>query len=405
MTDPARAAPTARGAGPALVLAVTLAIQSLVSMAVLAVPSIAPAMAARLQVSPALVGAYVTLVYLGAVFASMAAGPLVLRHGALRVSQWGLAACAGGLALMALLPSAVAVVLGALLVGLGYGPITPASSHLLARSTPAHRASLVFSLKQTGVPLGGVLAGALVPPAVVASGVASALWMVCAGCLACAVVAQPLRRQLDADRDAARPAGIAGLGGPLRLVVSHAALRRLAAVSFVFSAVQMCLAAYLVTYLSTSLAMPLVAAGATLAAAQVGGVVGRVLWGWIADRWVPPSRMLALLGLLMAACTSATAALQTGAPAVLVLALVVVFGASATGWNGVYLAEVARRAPVGQASTATGGSLAFTFFGVVLGPLLFAGIAGLADSYRAAYAALALPALLCAWVLMRRGGA
>ncbi|WP_417276298.1 hypothetical protein [Castellaniella sp.] len=41
---------------------------------------------------------------------------------------------------------------GALLIGLGYGPITP-----------AHRMSFVFSIKQTGVPLGGVLAGLVVP--------------------------------------------------------------------------------------------------------------------------------------------------------------------------------------------------------------------------------------------------
>lgn len=386
-------------------LAVALAIQALVSMAVLAVPAMAPAMAARLDLSPALVGAHVTVVYLAAVLASTAAGPLVLRHGAVRVSQWGLVGCAAGLALTALVAHPAAALVGALAIGLGYGPITPASSHLLARSTPAHRASLVFSIKQTGVPLGGVMAGALVPPMVVAGGVPSALGVAAGACLACALLAQPLRRTLDADRDPACAAGFASLGGPLRLVAAHRALRRLAAVSFVYSAIQTCLAGYLVTYLNAVLGYSLVAAGAALAVAQVGGVVGRVLWGWVADRWLAPGRMLALLGVLMALCSALTAALQAGTPAALVLGLAALFGASATGWNGVYLAEVVRQAPPGQAGTATGGALALTFFGAVVGPLTFAGVAADGtDGFRAAYALLALPALLCAWVLARRVG-
>ena len=80
-------------------------------------------------------------------------------------------------------------------------------------------------------------------------------------------------------------------------------------------------------------------------------------------------------------------------------ALLLTFGASATGWNGVYLAEVARLAPPGMASAATGGSLAITFFGVVLGPVVFGGIASAFDSYRAGYLVLAVPAAYCAWQL------
>jgi MFS-type transporter involved in bile tolerance (Atg22 family) len=50
---------------------------------------------------------------------------------------------------------------------------------------------------------------------------------------------------------------------------------------------------------------------------------------------------------------------------------------------------------------ATGGTLAFTFFGVVLGPPVFGAISGLFDSFRAGYLALAVPTLLCCMVLLR----
>src|SRR5437868_5761612 len=135
---------TARfGSGAWTALAVTLAIQALVSMAVLAVPAMAPAMADSLNVSPTLIGPYVAVLYVGAMLASLSAGPLVIRYGAIRVSQAGLVVCALGLALVAWAPSIPGTAAGALLIGAGYGPITPASSHLLAKTTPAHRMSLV----------------------------------------------------------------------------------------------------------------------------------------------------------------------------------------------------------------------------------------------------------------------
>jgi MFS family permease len=381
--------------GPGVTLAVTLAIQALVSMAVLAVPAMAPAVATWLKVSPTLIGAYIALVYVGAILASLLGGPLVRRYGAIRVSQAGLVSCAIGLALMAVAPWVPATAVAAVLIGAGYGPITPASSHLLAKTTPAHRVSLVFSIKQTGVPLGGVMAGAMVPALLLVGGPVAALLAVAAGNLACAFLAQPLRNALDDDRDAGQALGFTSLAGPLRLITSQPELTRLAAFSFVFSAIQMCLATYLVTHLNASLGYSLIAAGVVLSAAQAGGVVGRVLWGYIADRWLRPQRMLAVLAALMAVCSVGTAVLQTGAPLPLVLVVMVAFGASATGWNGVYLAEVARLAPSGMASAATGGSLAITFLGVVLGPLLFGMLSGLFDSYRAGYLALALPAAVC----------
>jgi MFS family permease len=385
------------------VLAVTLAIQALVSMAVLTVPAMAPAMAQSLNVSPTLIGLYIAIVYAGAMLASLMSGPWVLRWGAIRVSQLGLLVCAAGLVLLAAAPGAVSALVGAFLIGVGYGPITPASSHLLARTTPPDRVSLVFSIKQTGVPLGGVMAGALVPGLLVFGGTDAALLAVAAGNVVCAVIAQPMRDELDADREPGRALGVASLTGPIRLVVSQPQLAQLASFSFVFSAVQMCLATYLVTYLHSALGYGLVVAGVVLSTAQVGGVVGRVLWGYMADRWLGPRRMLAALAVLMALCCGITAALNVGGPLLPVLVLMAAFGASATGWNGVYLAEVARLAPAGQASAATGGALSVTFLGVVLGPVLFGMLSGAFDSYRAGYLALALPAAACAWQLLRGG--
>lgn len=389
-----------RMTGPWMTLAITLAVQAMASMALLTLPVMAPVAAPALGVSAALVGVYVALVYAGAMAASLAAGGAVARFGAIRVSQFGLVLCAAGLALCAV-PHVSASAVGAVLIGLGYGPITPASSHLLSKSTPAHRMSLVFSVKQTGVPLGGMLAGALVPSLMLLSTWQGALLLSAAANLVCATIAQPLRATLDADRDTGKPMALGNLAQPIRLVLAHPALKMLAACSFVFSIVQLSLTTYLVTYLNDSLAYGLVAAGLALSLAQFGGVVGRILWGWVADRGMGARRMLASLAAVMAIGSAAMAMLAVDMPQFVVLGVLVVFGASAIGWNGVYLAEVARQAPKGLASVATGGTLAFTFFGVVLGPPVFGAVSGLFDSYRAGYLALAVPTTLCCIALAR----
>ena len=381
-------------------LAVTLAIQAMVSMAALTMPVMAPVAAPAMGVSPTYTGLYLAIVYLGAVLASLAAGSVVKRFGAIRASQFGLLLCAAGLALCAV-PSLPVVAAGAFLIGLGYGPITPASSHLLALTTPAHRMSLVFSIKQTGVPVGGMLAGALVPGAMLLIGWQGALLAVAAANVLCAVVSQPLRHELDADRQPDQPVKLGNLLQPLRLVFSHRALAMLALCSFVFSTVQQSLTGYLVTYLHESLAYGLVAAGLALSVSQIGGIAGRIAWGYVSDRWMSARPTLAMLAAIMAVGGIATALLTTAMPAVLVLAVLAVFGASGIGWNGVYLAEVARQAPPGMASVATGGTLAVTFFGVVLGPPVFGAISGMWGSYRAGFAALAVPTLICCFALLR----
>src|SRR5690606_2801502 len=176
-------------------------------------------------------------------------------------------------------------------------------------------------------------------------------------------------------------------------------LRRLVSSSFVFSGVQLCLAGYLVTYLHNELAYSLITAGITLSAAQLGGIFGRIFWGYVSDRFLGATWTLVTLSLVMAAGSAATGMLNANVHLIAVLVLVVCFGASATGWNGVYLAAVARRAPEGMAGTVTGGALSVTYLGVVMVPAAFGFVSDVAGSFSAAYIWLALPILACGLLL------
>ncbi len=379
-------------------LLLTLLIQAMVAMALLTLPVMAPVVVEAMKVSPALVGLYVSVTYAGAMVSALMGGAIVARLGAIRVSQWGLLLCSVGLLLCAV-PWLPAMVLGAVLIGLGYGPITPASSHLLARTTPAHQMSLVFSIKQTGVPLGSMLAGAIVPPLLLVSSWQASLMAMALVCVLCAWGAQVLRTRLDSDRRADALVQWGSLVQPIRLVLAHRALYTMASCSFMFSMVQLSLTTYLVTFLHDDLSYGLVAAGLALSATQMGGMGGRIVWGYVADRWLGARRMLLLLASMMALGALASAFLSADTPKAMVVAILVAFGASAIGWNGVYLAEVARRAPEGKASMATGGTLAFTFLGVVVGPPVFGALSGWFGSYRAGFVGLMVVACVSGVVL------
>jgi MFS family permease len=333
---------------------------------------------------------------------SSSAGGWVARLGPIRVSQFGLVSCLAGLALAAS-ASLPLVILGAFVVGLGYGPTTPASSVILVRASPPSRIALTFSIKQTGVPAGGVIAGALVPTLILAIGWRAGALAIGLACLALAVAIEPLRPRYDRALDSRAPVSLASMFAPVALVLGNARLREMSLTSFVYGGVQITLVTYLVTFLTESFALTLLVAGLVMAASQIASVAGRIAWGLIADRAFARRTMLGLLGLGMGCSALATLAAAPEWPQWLLFAFASAFGATAVGWNGVFLAEVARLAPAGKVSEATGGCLFFTFLGVVLTPPAFNAALAVGGSYAAAYALFGVPALaIGVWLLVAR---
>lgn len=250
------------------VLTATTTTQSLTTLAALALTAVAPRAAPEVGIGPALIGYQVSLVYFGAMLTSLIGGGLVRRLGAARTSQLALWVTAAGCLLSAVgtLPT---LALGAVVIGLGYGCTNPAASQQLARTPTGARMNLIFSVKQCGVPIGGVMAGLLVPSITVLLSWQAALAICAAMTVALSLAINNVRPVWDVDRDPS-----ATVGWPLGLI---------------------------------------------------------------------------------AAATS-------------------LFGFCAIGWNGVYMAAVARQSPPGSIGIATGGSLSITYAGIIVGPSAFAAL-------------------------------
>lgn len=359
-------------------------------------PAIAPEVGLGLGVDPILIGYQVLIQYIFAMLASLMAGGFVLRLGAWRVSQLALILFAASHALF-LTGSIAMIVLGSVLLGCGYGLVTPAASHLLSKIvTPANR-NLVFSIRFTGVPLGGITAGLAAPAAALAFGWRDSVLVVIAIALALVLAMQPLRARWDDDRVASARVFRSPVAD-MKLVWSLAPLKWIAFFGLCMGAVQTTLTTYTVTMLVEDLGYTLIAAGVGLSMIQFASVFGRVAWGWLADRVGGGLVVSGLVAFIAAICAGITCLQSPDWPPGLVFALCFAFGFVGMGWNGVYASEIARLAPEGKVSGATGAAMFITFSGVFLGPVLFVAMHGLSGAYSTTFAltaAVALVGLFC----------
>ena len=377
----------------------TLAVQALTAMA-LAVPAVlAPDAAAELGVAPTRVGIWAGLAFFTAMFAGLACGVLAGRHGPVRMLQISAALVVLGFAMGASAQLAW-VVACAVLLGAAHGAVNPASSMILAAAAPPGMRAMIFSIKQTGVPIGAATAGVAVPLLLQWTDWRHALLVLAlAGAVLVPLIA-PFRASCDRERRSDARLHLGNIAAPLAEVCADRAILAMAVTSGVYSSVQTSFLTYLVSYLRLELGYALVAAGFVFAMAQLAGVIGRILWGTVADRWLAPHRLLALLGIVMSACGAVLTQFDASWPVALVLAPCVLYGATAVGWNGVYLAEIARLAPQGRIAIVTGGTQFFTFFGGLFGPPVFGAIVSASGSYGMGFVLFAvLPLVNALWLL------
>jgi MFS family permease len=372
-------------------LAATLAVQTLATMSLFSVPAIAPAIARNLHVSGALVGVFVSLVYTVGIVSALVSPGFIHRYGATRITQVVMLAVLGLLAIGAS-GTLIGLGVGAVVLGLAYGASAAAGTHLLVPHTPRAAFNMVMSLRQIGVPLGGVLGAVLLPPITLAFGWRWALLAQIPGVIALMLLMELPRRRWDAGRDPGRKLFGRTLLLPF-LLLKEGAIRRLSVASFVYSGVQLCFVAFMTVDLTTTVGFSLVQAGQVLAVYQVFGAVSRPVWGWIADRFLTPAHTLALHGFGMAACAVLAGWFGAGWPHWAVLLVVMAAGCTAGGYTGVAYADYAALGGA-RRTEATGLGTAMMFAGVTLLPPAFGALVTTTSGYEAAFAMLAALSLV-----------
>jgi MFS family permease len=383
---------------PVWPLLATLAVQTLATMALYSLPTVAPAVARDLNVNGTLVGGFVAMAYGVGILSALLSPGLVRRYGGVRATQAVLLAAAGMLLIAALGSGVAGLALAAIVLGLGYGAAAPASTHLLVPQTPQPVFNLVMSLRQIGVPLGGVLAALMLPPLALLVGWRMALLLELGPVLLLIVLLEVPRRRWDADREPMRSVFGRSLLQPFALLGDRR-FRRLSVAAFVYAGLALCLVAFMTVQLTTTVGLTLVQAGQMLAAYQIAGSVSRPVWGWIADRFLSPVSTLALHGVGMAAASVLTGFYAPGWPGWALLANALLAGGTAGGYTGIAYAEYAALGGP-RRTEATGLGTAILFAGGMAGPPVFGAVVTALGGYRVSCVAGGGLALIGAMLLV-----
>jgi MFS family permease len=386
-------------------IAVICFLQTLSSTLTRLVPVASPAFMADFGWHESWIGYLSAAIVVGALFVLTAGIGLFHRMGGVRALQASLLVGAASLVLVTV-PSIALALLASVLIGLSNGAANPAGSEVLQRFTPAAHRNFVFSVKQAGVPLGGVIAGLAIPPLVEMVGLRMALVAAGAALAGATALTWPVRARIDAPRDAmAAPRLVSfrwtDVAVPLRSLSRAPGLWNLSSVGCLLAIPQACWVTFATTYVVVALGHSLSVAGLVFAVMQATSVVGRIVMGWIADHVASSTATLALASLASALSTMTFAFASPDWPVWALLSIAAAGGISVSGWNGVQIAEVARRSPPSLIGETAAGSVILVYASNMLGPVGFAAFVAATGRFDYAFVLSGAFSLICLPLLYR----
>jgi MFS family permease len=388
-----------------LPLLIVLLPQVALSALQLGVPVLAPAFVSGIGMPPEAVGLIGGFMGFGSVWLFAANNAVTPVFGPLRALIAASVLAVTGAALM-LTGVWVAVSVGAICVGFAYAVTAPAGSQILSAHTPRRLWGTLFSIRQSGVPVGGAIAG------LVGAGLAAAVgWRVGLGALAafplicgCLLYLAPVRFHAGANGEPFRARALFDPANAIRPFRSLLRMRQLLPITLAslgFAMGQGSTFAFLTTYLTDGLGLTLALAGVIYSVMQLSSFAGRVVIGIIADRLGSIRLVLFLLALASSGAAVMLAQFDPGWPKWLLFACAGFAGVCVATWNGLYLAGIAKLVPPDEIGEATACATFFTFIAYMFAPPLFGTIVWFAG-YSVAYYCVAAMVLVAA-VALRAG--
>lgn len=358
-----------------LPLGIAMAPQTALSVVQTGIPVLAPAIVLSMGMQPEAVGLIGGLMGFGAVWFFAANRVITPVLGPLR-ALWIACALAGVGVAMILTGLMAFVFIGVIAVGFAYAISAPAGSQILSQHTPKALWGTIFSIRQSGVPIGGAFAG------LVGAGLAEAHgWRV--GMVALVVVPvicgvllllAPERFRGGTNGEAFRAKPIfdpRNARRPFRTLREFPALRPVTIASLGFAIGQGTFFSFLTTFLTDSIGLSLALAGLLYSIAQVASFAGRIAAGVVADAIGSTRLMLMAMAVASSLALVMIAWIDPGWPKGWLYLCAVIAGISTATWNGLFLAEIAKLVPAERVSEATASSTFFTFVAYMLAPPLF----------------------------------
>lgn len=282
----------------------------------------------------------------------------------------------------AISPNYVLFILAVVFGGLALGAGNPVTNRIVSQQISLRRRGLAIGIKQAGPPLGLFLAGILLPSIAVATN-----WRVALSTAVLLPVAGLVGTYFlvpGESPDGPAPVRVSDLDDRVRFVV-----RWLTFIGFAVALTNSAAIAFLPLFAQEDLAMTPTLAGVVAATMGLAGVVGRVVWGAVGNRFRKPSSALLIIAGFSAASFAAIA--MSGAFGVSWLwAGAVGSGASVLAWHAVAWLVIIDRVDVAAVGRASGIMHMGSTFGFAVGAPLAGLLLDASDSYTLMWSLLAV---------------
>jgi sugar phosphate permease len=248
---------------------------------------------------------------------------------------------------------------------------------------------IAMGIRQAAVPIGGAFAAASLPFLALELGWREALAVAGAASIVTGLAGAAVYR--DHGTGVRERLARGSTRASILTVARDRRLTRAILAGAVLAATQFAVLTYVQLYLVEDLGATLELAAVVLAATQVAGIAGRLVWGVVSDVALGGRRrevLLAILALAAGACVGLAAA-GDGAAATVALPMAALLGFTTVGSAGVYLALVSDLSPAGRGVGTMGIAITAIQGTSLVVPPLFGALADVSGSYRAGWLALA----------------
>ncbi|SOC40700.1 MFS transporter [Salinicoccus kekensis] len=376
-------------------------IQVLMALVGRSLAPLGPLFEADLSLSKTQIGMLPAALFLGQALVSIPAGLLVDRAGTKKMLLL-LTFCLGLSFASLSFSSFYPLILFLIMVGgFGYGAMHSASNRGVIYWFPVRRRGTAMGIKQTGITAGSAMAALILLPLATQWGwrpvllIASCLLIVM-GFIIFKIYEEP--RPIESES----PAGTAeNILSSIKYLIKNRLYLMVSISAMALNGSQMILNTYIVLFTYEVHAIPLVAAGILLVISEVGGSIGRIVWGIVSDTLFRGNRIIVLVIIAIISSISALTlfSLPAGTSFEIFVPIVFVFGFCISGFNGIWMNAVTEYVPEKLAGSASGFSIMLGSWGVIIGPLIF-GLIVDTGSYQTGWFVLFLVLLLITGLLI-----